>query len=363
MKRFLIALLMAGLPGAIPAADFADLQRLDARQVVGAGAPAAPAVEKWAVSYRLDGMLNIREGRIILNTSDGRLFTLQMDPALARAYDGAIVAVEGRVMQADDRDVLRVEAISPYTPPVKPEPAAYDPLQRRARVLSEENERLRVENVRWHKAGPGEFDWATAAVKPGSIKDIYLIKQPFPPELLAAHSLLLFTFERGGLTDAGGKEAYGLVLSIEANLKQGQAYDPLAGLKNTYNIIWTLSTWEDYARRSVQVMNKRLIPYKLAGFSKPQKSWLVRETLRQAGVNRDGEFYHTVTNNCTNNLLILMNRALPEIRRIPMWEVPYSVYNINATMPVFVPGYLQGRGLLGPELPEVTMTNLNLPLP
>jgi hypothetical protein len=360
MKRFLIALLLAGLPGAAPAADFADLQRLDARQIVGAG---APAVVKWAVSYQLDGMLNIREGRIILNTPDGRLFTLRMDPAQARKYDGSVVAVEGKVMQADDRDVLKVENIAPYTPPVTQQALSYDPMQRRVSVLSDQDAAMRVQNVRWHKAKPGEFDWATAAVKPGAIKDIYLIKQPFPPELLAAHSLLLFTFERGGLTDADGNEAYGLVLSIEAYLKVGQPYNPLTGMKNSYNIIWTLSTWEDYARRSVQVMNKRLIPYKLAGFSAQQNSWLVRETLRQAGVNRDGEFYHTVTNNCTNNLLILMNRALPESRRIPMWDIPYSVYNLEATMPVFVPGYLQGKGLLGPELPEVTLANLNLPLP
>lgn len=308
-------------------------------------------------------MLNIREGRIILNTPDGRLFTLQMDPAAARKYDGSVVAVEGKVMQADDRDVLKVESIAPYSPPVAQEPATYDPLQRRVSVLSEEDAAMRVQNVRWHKAGPGEFDWTTAAVKPGAVKDIYLLKQPFPPELVAAHSLLLFTFAPGGLTDAGGKEAYGLVLSIEAHLKVGQNYDPLVGMKNAFNIVWTLSTWEDYARRSVAVMNKRLIPYKLANFSAPQKRWLLRETLRQAGVNRDGEFYHTVTNNCTNNLLILMNRVLPESRRIPMWDIPYLVYNLEASMPVFVPGYLQGRGLLGPELPEVKPGNLYLPLP
>lgn len=363
MKLLAIIAAMMAMTGNSGAADFEDLQRLDARRLAAEGSTEAPGIEKWAVGYVLDGMLNIREGRVILNTPDGRLFTLEMDPALARTYDGAVVAVEGKAMQADDLDVLKVEAISPYTPPVRPEPVSYEPLQRRVSVLSDEDTSVRVENVRWHKTKPGEFDWATVTVKPGFIKDIYLIKQPFPPELVAAHSLLLFTFDPGGLTDASGKEAYGLVLSIEAHQKVGQAYDPVAGMKNTYNIIWTLSTWEDYARRSVAVMDKRLIPYKLANFSMPQKIWLLRETLRQAGVNRDGEFYNTVTNNCTNNLLILMNRALPEIKRIPMWDVPYSVYNINATMPVFVPGYLRERGLLGPELPEVTLSNLYLPLP
>lgn len=363
MKLLIAILTVMSLGGGAGAAGFEVLQRLGARRLAAESAAEAPAPQKWAVNYVIDGMLNIREGRIILNTPDGRLFTLQMDPAVARKYDGSVVAVEGKVMQSDDLDVLKVGTIAPYTPPVKPEAPSYDPLQRRVSVLSEEDAAMRVQNVRWHKTSPGEFDWATAAVKPGSVKDIYLIKQPFPPELLAAHSLLLFTFERGGLTGADGNEAYGLVLSIEAHLKVGQPYDPLVGMKNSYNIIWTLSTWKDYSRRSVQVMNNRLIPYKLAGFSAQQKSWLVRETLLQAGVNRDGEFYNTVTNNCTNNLLILMNRALPEIRRIPMWDIPYLVYNLEATMPVFVPGYLQGKGLLGPELPEVTPGNLSLPLP
>lgn len=363
MKNILIILMVAGLAGTSGAAGFEDLQRLDARRLAAEIRAEAPGAQKWAVGYVLDGMLNVREGVPVLNTPDGRLFRLEMDAAQARDLNGETVLAEGKAMQAGDLAALKVEKISRYTPPVNPEVPVRDPLQRKARLLKDAEAELEMENVRWHGTKPGDFDWATARVKPGFVKDIYLVKQPFPPEAIAAHSLMVFTFERGGLTDARGREAYGLVLSIEAYLRQGQSYDPLVGMKNAFNIVWTLSTWEDYARRSVAVMDKRLIPYKLAGFSTPQKTWLLRETLRQAGVNRDGEFYNTVTNNCTNNLLILMNRALPEIKRIPMWEVPYSVYNINATMPLFVPGYLQERGLLGPELPTVKMSNLYLPLP
>ena len=368
MKWIMIAVAVAGMSGATGAVEFSDLQRLRASGAAGLSAkgPEVPGVNKWAVGYVLDGVLTIREGRIIFNTPDGRLFKLDMDPALARQYDGKTVLVEGKAMQSDDLDVLKVIKIEPYVPPAQPEQAVHDPMQRPAALVSDAGGELRVNNVRWlytSKPIPGVFDWATAAVKPAFIKDIYFIKQPFPPEQIAAHSLLLMTFEKGGLTDAKGNESYGLVLSVEAYLKQGQAYNPLTGMDNVFNIVWTLSTWEDYASRSTLLNKNRLIPYKLKNFSMQQKTWLVREAVGQAAVNREGEFYNTVTNNCTNNLIILMNRALPELRRIPMWEVPYSVYNIEATMPVMVPPYLQSKGLLGPELPVINADNYAAPLP
>jgi len=368
MKLIMIMAVMAGLYGAAGAAEFFDLQRLGATGVAGSEARGleVPAANKWAVGYALDGILNIREGRIILNTPDGRLFRLELDPAQARRYDGRTVQVEGKAMQADDLDVLKVETIAPYTPPANPEQAVHDPMQRPAALVSDSDSELTVNNVRWlytRKPRPGVFDWAAATVKPALIRDIYLIKQPFPPEQVAAHSLLLMTFEKGGLTDAAGNESYGLVLSVEAYLKQGQAYNPVTGMGNAFNIVWVLATWEDYSSRSVLLNHNLLIPYKLKNFSMQQKTWLAREAVRQAAVNRAGEFYNTVTNNCTNNLLILMNRALPEMRRIPMWEVPYSVYNVEATMPVLVPPYLQSKGLLGPELSVINAASLYMPLP
>ena len=67
--------------------------------------------------------------------------------------------------------------------------------------------------------------------------------------------------------------------------------------------------------------------------------------------------------NCTNNLIIVINRVLPEAQRITMWTIPYLAYNLRATMPVWVPKYLQGKGLLGPELGEVNASNYRNPLP
>ncbi|MEI7529315.1 MAG: DUF4105 domain-containing protein [Elusimicrobiota bacterium] len=359
--KLLIMTLLALLPAMAGAAEFGDLQRMGAAEVAAAEAPAA---EKWGVGYKIDGVLNIREGRIILNTPDGRLFELEMAPALARKYDGLTVLVDGRVMQADDLDVLKVSSIELYAPLAQTVLPVYSPAQRRASLITDDPQGLSVANVRWLYGAPAadKFDWTTARIRPELVKEVYFIKKPFPPEWIAAHSLLVFTFAGGGLTDAGGNESPGLALSIEAYLKEGENFSIIDGLKDRFGIVWGLSTWEEYAARAV-LAGERLFPYRLKDLPDVQKRELVKDAVRFSAVNRDGEFYNTVTNNCTNNLVILMNRALPERRRITMWSIPYMVYNIAATMPVTVPGYLQNKGLLGPELPVVNASNYKEPLP
>jgi len=328
--------------------------------------PDIPADKKWGVSYLLNGVLSIQEKRVLLNTPDGRIFELDLSLRKARKYDGHSVKVEAKAKQADDMSVLKISDIEEYNPAAEVKLPAYLAKRRPARLLADSAGVMTVDNVRWlYNAKPTDetFDWATAAIKPELVKEVYFIKKPFAPEWIAAHSLLAFTFEKGGLTDAKGNESAALALSIEAFLREGQTYDLKEGLRNKFGIVWMLTTWEDYAARTALVDKARLIPYPVTNLSHRQKADLVRESVKLAGVNREGEYYHTITNNCTNNLLIAINRVLPENRRIHMWTIPYLAYNVRATMPVMVPKYLQGKGLLGPELGVINETNYQNPLP
>ena len=343
---------LQGLAPQAPQGDFAGLD--------------AQADKKWGVSYVLNGVLTIQEEKVLLNTPDGRVFELDYSLRKARKLDGQTVHVEAEARQADDMAVLKVEKIEEFNPAahdLKLPP--YNPKRRQAQLLGDAGGTLTVGNVRWHaRQAPkaDNFDWATAVIKPELVKKVYFIKKPFAPEWIAAHSLLVFTFEKGGLTDASGNEATGLALTIEAFLRDGQVYDLKAGLKKNFGIVWLLTTWEDYAARTALNDKARLIPYEVLRLSQAQKAALVRESVSLSAVNREGEYYHTITNNCTNNLLIAINRVLPENKRIRMWTIPYLAYNVRATMPVMVPSYLQGKGLLGPELGVINETNYHLPL-
>lgn len=350
------------------AVSFNALQTLNAADIrlLDAPVPDIPADKSWGIHYALNGVLSVQEEKVLLNTADGRVLELDMSLRQARKLNGRSVKVAAKAKQADDMSVLKVSKIEEYDPAAELKLPPYLPKRRPASLLSESPEAMTVGNVRWlYDPAPTDqaFDWATATVKPELVKEVYFVKKPFAPEWIAAHSLLAFTFEKGGLTDAAGRESGALVLTIEAFLREGQTYDLKEGFKDKFGIVWLLATWEDYVTRTALVDKARLIPYPVTDLSRAQKADMVREAVRLAAVNREGEYYHTVTNNCTNNLLIVMNRVLPEKRRIHMWTIPYLVYNVRATMPVMVPSYLQGKGLLGRELGTIDGTNYRVPLP
>lgn len=361
-------LLFLPLTAAAQTAGFTTLETTDASQIKQLSLPGLelPADKKWGVSYTLKGVLAVEEGRVSLNTPDGRLFQLKLSAKKAEKFKGKTVSVEALARQADDLSILKVESISEYTPKAgEIVPAPYQPRRRQALLLSDKGGELVMGNVRELRAGlplPDSFDWTTASMKPELIKNVYFVKKPFAPEFLAAHSFFLFTFEKGGLRDGAGREIAGLTLSIESRTRVGQTFSPLTGLKNAFGIIWHLATWEDYSARTIHLEKGHLVPYPMQ-LSHEQKVSLLRESMTLAAVDRDGEFYHTITNNCTNNLLIIMNRVLPEDRRIKLWTIPYMVYNAKATMPLFVISNLQKQGLLGAEFADINAATLKTPLP
>jgi hypothetical protein len=217
-----------------------------------------------------------------------------------------------------------------------------------------------VAGVRWDRKKETDednaamFDWKTVRIRPDLIDRAYLIKKPFPPEWLAAHCLMLFTFKKGGLTDENGNESRGLVLTIEADQRKDQNYSLTEGLKKTFGVIWILTTWENYASETCHFEKKKMIAYPIL-FNHEQNRKLLEETLRQSSVNRGGEFYHTTRNNCTNNLLILIESVAQTGLRF--WALPSMIYNVRATMPTMVPKYLQGKKLIGMEYPAITADN------
>ena len=364
LKALSFALLFA--PMAATAQDFSELETLNAARIAELPALELPADKSWGVAYSLKGVVTSNEGGVFINTVDGRLFRLDLSEAKAAKFDGRTVIIEAEAKQADDLAILKVNKITSYSPKAgEVIPAPYQPRRRQATILENKAGEFVMGNVRMTEAEvpPADaYDWTTMRIKPELIKNVYFIKKPFKPEVVAAHSFLVFTFEKGGLKDAKGREPMALALSIEGKTRTDQTFSPLTGLKNSFGIIWSLSTWEEYAARTIYHEKGHLVPYPVK-FTHEQKVKLLQESLTLAAVNREGEFYHTITNNCTNNLLILFNRVLPQDRQIKLWTIPYMVYNVKATMPLMVITNLQKRGILGAEFTDINAQTLHTRIP
>lgn len=353
-KRLCLALLVSlSAAGAARASGFDELY--------AAPLPAPGAVlpeDRHAVTYSLRGLVTVYPDRTVLNTEDGRVFILELSKDDAAAWDNRTVELWGKAEASDELDTIKVSSIKEYAP----DPAAVIPPPRKgkfrpAKLLAEESGVLSVANMRWlaPEAQSHDFSWSTVTIRTELLKEIYFVTKVQPPGL-AGHSLLFYEFEDGGFTDSEGRKSRGFFLSVEAYAREGQSYSLLAGFKKTYNIIWLLTNFEDYVLSSTAFAPDWMNYYPVLA-DREGKLKMARDTVLLAAVNREGEWYHSTRNNCTNNLVTMINHSLPEDRQVKMWAIPHFIYNFYATTPPMVPGYLGRKGVLGPKAFTINTEN------
>lgn len=329
--------------------------------------------EAFGVRYTIEGVLLQQGDKYVVNDPDGRVFQLIIDDCEARKLIDKYVRVEGKAKRADETDVLKVQKIDAIPEPTGPAlPVAHADYQRPVKILKTTADSFVIKDFRFGieqdpatSSLKAKHEFTTVTVKPELLEDAYLILKPFPPRCVAGHSLFCFSFKKGGVVTADGRESQTLVLTIEAYKKLGQTYGLVKTLKKAFEIVWSLVSWSNYANLNVKFntdTDKQLLvyPFKL---TRAEKIALLRETILQAGKDRKGEFYHTTRNNCTNNLVILLNRVLPASKQIKLWTIPVVLYNVKTTMPVLLVKNLMKRGIIGELCGEVTTQKFTTEMP
>ncbi len=313
------------------------------------------------VFYRVNGVIDIRENTVVFTTEDARVYQLEISKSEAEKFDGKPVQIDAVSKDATRVNILKVKTVRPFDSKITiQDPKPFKNSQKAASLVKATSSEVVLKNVRWSrskakdKEGQALYHWRNVKIKPDLIDKAYFVVKPFPPEWIAAHCLMLYTFKKGGMVDEQGNESKGLVLSIEALQRTDQKYSLTDGMKKKFGAIWILTTWEDYAAESCHFADYKLIPYEVK-FNHQQNKALLLETVKQSIVNRSGEFYHTTRNNCTNNLVILLDKIGKT--KIKFWTIPSMIYNVRATMPVMVPKYLQKKGLLGKECTTIDKKN------
>lgn len=218
---------------------------------------------------------------------------------------------------------------------------------------------LHIGNVRCGFKEAAEVkDWEPVfkeiSLNPDKVKDVYIVIEPFAPEWIAGHALSYFEFEDDGqITTSDGKTSNGLVLSIEARLKEGQSYSLIDGMKNKFKNIYQLGTWEDFVQKGCRRAGHKLIRYKL-NLSKEEKKELLKKNLEEAFKDRSNDYYNTLRNSCYSNQVRMINSVLPEERKINEWIIPNIVNNPGANIPNAAGFALGSAGIIENAPPVIT---------
>ena len=130
-----------------------------------------------------------------------------------------------------------------------------------------------------------------------------------------AHVFLSFGF-------ADGRH---LAVSVETRRRQDQPYSVVAGFFRHYQVIFVVADERDLIGVRTDVRREDVYLYRLRTTPEERRRLFLGYMDRVAALSRRPEFYNTALNNCTTNIIALINGGLPKDQRLRMdWRVVFS---------------------------------------
>jgi hypothetical protein len=138
------------------------------------------------------------------------------------------------------------------------------------------------------------------------VESVDFVMVPFPDMPSLAHTMLSFGFQ--------GKDF--LAVSVEIRKEKGEVYDPIKGMMNQYELQYVLGDERDLIGLRTNYRLNDVYVYRAKATPEQARLLLVDVLERANGLAKNPEFYHTVTNNCTTNIVNHINRLKPD--RVPL---------------------------------------------
>jgi len=147
------------------------------------------------------------------------------------------------------------------------------------------------------------------------MQSIDFIMVPFQNTSAAAHTFLVFGFEDGQR----------VAISVEVRREKGESYSPLLGLFRQCELMYVIADERDLILLRTKYRNDRVFLYPIRAAPERIRDMFVSMLRRANQLGEQPEFYNSLTNNCTSNLLKHFNHV--------------NEHPLPANLKILFPGY------------------------
>jgi hypothetical protein len=163
------------------------------------------------------------------------------------------------------------------------------------------------------------------------LESVWYLVEPFSGMKGPAHTLVSFGF--------GGGEY--LAISVELRREPGEHFSPLKGVLKQYELMYVVADERDVIRLRTNYRHDDVYLYPVRATPEQRRQMFVSMLRRANELRERPEFYNTLTNTCTTNIVRHVNEIAP--RKVPL------------SYKVLLPGYSDQLaydiGLLDTDLP------------
>jgi hypothetical protein len=139
-----------------------------------------------------------------------------------------------------------------------------------------------------------------------AVRGVDFIVVPFAGMPLLAHTMLSFEIAR-----PDGTSDY-LAVSVEVRKEKHETYDPIKGSARQYELIYVLADERDVIQFRTNYNNEDVYVYRTVASPETARLLLADVLGRVNQIARQPEFYDTLTNNCTTNIVSHIQHIRPD---------------------------------------------------
>jgi hypothetical protein len=160
---------------------------------------------------------------------------------------------------------------------------------------------------------------------------VWYIVEPFSGIPGSAHTFLSFEFEDNQF----------ISVSVEIRKEKGESFHPVKGLFNQYEIMYVWGDEKDLIKLRSNYRKDKVFVYPIKTTQEKAQALFVDMIARTNELKDKPEFYNTVTNTCTTNIVRHVNAITPKKIRM---------FNKSVLLPESSDEFAYGLGLIDTEL-------------
>lgn len=138
-----------------------------------------------------------------------------------------------------------------------------------------------------------------------AVRGVDFIVVPFDTMPTLAHTMLSFE-----LVGPDGKPDH-LAVSVEVRKEKHESYNPVKGSARQYELMYVVADERDAIRQRTNYRREQVYLYRTVATPETARLLLVDVLGRVNELAAEPEFYDTLTNNCTTNIVRHINRIRP----------------------------------------------------
>ncbi|MBX3421279.1 MAG: DUF4105 domain-containing protein [Pirellulaceae bacterium] len=170
-----------------------------------------------------------------------------------------------------------------------------------AQIYSNRVDLLNVRDCYYRSETDYDVRHADRTIWLNDLRTLDFIVIPFPESPALAHTMLSF----------GMADGQYLVFSVEARLEQHESYSPLDGARQKYELMWVVGTERDLIGLRTEIRRNDVYLYRTTANPEQVRSVFLASIARVNEIARQPEYYDTLRNNCTTNIVEMVNRLRP----------------------------------------------------